>query len=153
MSSFADILRADSIFRQTREIQAEARAKAAESEATRLRTENARLRELRMQEARTEARAELKAEFERTGRIPDTPSEPSDTNALALAIVNAGRRANGLPVVTKLVQDDTVASFAEVPTDPEGFARAVAAAHRKALNLPPLKPGEFISIRQLRGEL
>jgi hypothetical protein len=91
----------------------------------------------------------------------DTSDAPNTSGALntilvnakifALAVVNAGRARRGTAPLTRLVQDETVLPGGAVPRDPEQFARAVINAARKARAQSPLAPGEFISIRTLRG--
>jgi hypothetical protein len=77
---------------------------------------------------------------------------PVSAKVFALGIINAGRTRRGLTPLTRLVQDETVLpADGRVPTDSEQFAKAVINAARKARAQEPLKPGEFISIRELRG--
>lgn len=80
--------------------------------------------------------------------------EEARSKAAALLMINAYRRAVGQKPIAKLIQDESAipAGLVIDPRDSETLARAVVAANRRALNLPQLKPGEFISIAALRGE-
>jgi hypothetical protein len=83
----------------------------------------------------------------------DAPDKaiPTDAKAFALMIVNSGLRARGRKPISRLAQDEEILPGGVVPTDPEQFARAVINAGRKARAQSPLAPGEFISIKELRG--
>jgi predicted component of type VI protein secretion system len=73
------------------------------------------------------------------------------SRAKALCIINAGLAARGQKPLGRLAQDQEILPGGVVPTDPEQFARAVVNAARKARAQSPLKPGEFISIKEMRG--
>jgi hypothetical protein len=82
----------------------------------------------------------------------DAPDKaiPADAKAFALMICNCGLRARGRPPLTRLAQDETVLPVDGV-ADPEQFAKAVINSGRKARAQSPLAPGEFVSLRELRG--
>jgi len=68
-------------------------------------------------------------------------------------VINAYRRANGLPMVSRLIQDESAipARFVS-PDDSEAFAKCVIVAWRKATGRPPLVANEWVSVRRLREE-
>jgi hypothetical protein len=78
---------------------------------------------------------------------------PVNAKVFALAVVNAGRARRGVAPLTRLAQDETVLpADGVVPRDdPGAFAKCCINAARKARGQKPLKSGEFISIRELRG--
>ena len=80
--------------------------------------------------------------------------EEAATKARALLVVNAWRRSIGLPLVSRLIQDESIVPAGLVidPRDSETLARAVVGAFRKAKGLPQLARGEWISVTNLRGE-
>lgn len=78
--------------------------------------------------------------------------EEAAAKARALLVINAWRRSLGLPTIAKLIQDETIPAGLVSPDDSEAFAKCVVASWRKATGRPPLKAGEFISIKRLRGE-
>ena len=87
---------------------------------------------------------------------PDKPrtedQEEAAAKAAALMILNCHRRSLGLPTIAHLIQDESIpAAVAIDHRDSEVFARAVIAAHRRATGRPPLKAGEWISVKELRG--
>ena len=154
---------------------ARARAKAAEAENARLK---ARLAELQKENDKpsdapavpnsSEEEDEASGPWEidpQTGKLrrvkkavdekPDEQQqEEARAKAAALLVINAYRNANGLPLVSRLIQDESAipAGIAIDHRDSEIFARAVVAAHRRATGLPPLAQGEWVSIKRLRGE-
>jgi hypothetical protein len=88
----------------------------------------------------------------------DKPKSSDDevaaSKATALQVINAHRKATGRPLVSRLVQDESIPRGVAIDyRDSEIFARAVIGVHRRVLNLPPLKAGEWISVKELRGEI
>jgi hypothetical protein len=83
----------------------------------------------------------------------DAPDKaiPADAKAFALMICNSGLRARGRPPLSRLAQDEEILPGGVVPLDPEEFAKCVINSARKARAQSPLAPGEFISLRELRG--
>ena len=89
-------------------------------------------------------RKKVKAE-DQEDACPDKPrtedQEEKATKAAALMIVNCHRRSLGLPLVSRLIQDESAIPVALVsPHDSEAFAKCVIGAFRKAKGLPPLAP-------------
>jgi len=76
---------------------------------------------------------------------------PASIKIAALAIVNSGRARRGLPLLSKLAQDEQVGSIDQLPTNTEERARAFVNAGRRARNMKPISASEWVSIRDLQG--
>jgi len=160
---------------------ADKRARTAEAENARLKARLAEL-EARLQSVDDDKKGNPPTDDEETGDADETGIDPktgkprkrkakaededgacdkpktedqeeTKARATALLVVNSWRKANGLPLVSRLIQDETPVPIGVRidPRDSETFARAVVAAHRRALNLPPLAANEWVSIKRLRG--
>ena len=64
-----------------------------------------------------------------------------------------GLLVEGLPTITRLIQDESVVPVGLVDQrDSEAFAKCVVASWLKATGRPPLAAGEWVSVKRLRGE-
>jgi len=80
--------------------------------------------------------------------------EEAKAKSVALMVINCYRKALGLPLAAKLVQDESPvpAGVTIDHRDSDAFAKCVVASWRKATGRPPLAANEWVSVRRLRGE-